>query len=105
MKIYYEDILIDDIPHKGRKAGDFFPRLVGVRISNVQARNAERFGIGNLVHVEPIYLPLVSIDVRPGATYIWVNGASRPLALITLTRRFPFINVFRFDWSKIEESE
>ncbi len=90
MKVYLDNIPLGDVPVPIRKPGEFFPRLVVVRVSSD----------GNLG--DTVYIPRLRIQRRAGQVLIEING-DRPLVYITLQRRKPFINVFRFDWKDHDE--
>ncbi len=89
MKVYLDNIPLGEVPAYARQVGEFFPRLVGVRVSSE----------GNIS--EPVYIPLLRFQRRAGQIYIEIN-TDRPLIYIPLQRRRPFFNIFRFDWSKDE---
>ncbi len=90
MKVYLDNIPLGDVPAPIRQRGEFFPRLVVVRVSSD----------GNLG--DTVYIPRLRIQRRAGQVFIEING-DRPLVYITLQRRKPFINVFRFDWKDYDE--
>lgn len=87
MRVYLENIPVGDIPQPRRRPGEFFPRLVGIRLS----------GDRNWPAVEPLYIPLVRIRCRAGQVLVEINS-DRPLFYITLQARRPFVSVFRFPW-------
>ncbi len=89
MKVFLDDIPLGDVPAPNRQRGEFFPRLVGVRVSSD----------GNLW--TPLYIPLVRVNIRAGQVLIEINS-NRPLVYITLQARRPFVNIFRFDWDKAD---
>lgn len=91
MKLYLDNIPMGDVPGPRRQLGEFFPQLVGIKVS--------RGGDGPLhdVDIEPLYVPRLRISRRAGQVMIEINS-DRPLAYITLQRRAPYIHVFRFPW-------
>ncbi len=84
MKVILDGIPLGEIEQKQRQPGEFFSRLVGIRLSSD----------GNL---EPLYIPLLRISCRAGQLLVEINS-DRPLVYITLWARPPFINIFRFPW-------
>jgi hypothetical protein len=92
MKIYQDRILVDEVPDKSRQPGEFFPRLVGINVSS------------DGKYWEPIYMPLIRWQKGAGQFTLWVNSSKRPLWVITIDHRWPFIQVFKFDWMVIDGS-
>ncbi len=98
MKVFRDRILIDEVPDirrrpEGKRSSwEFFPRLVGINVSS--DGNPDPMYLA----VEPVYMPLVRADRGEGSTVIWVNSRERPLWMITLARRWPFIQFFRYNW-------
>jgi hypothetical protein len=91
MKIYWERILIDEVPSRpegGRKGIELFSRLVGVELS----------GAGNSLSVVPLYMPLVRVLCQAGQVRIEITDWQRPRAYITLQRRQPYVHLFYFPW-------
>lgn len=95
MKLYLDNLPLGDVPGPRRQPGEFFPRLVGVRVSS--ARNSRL----DWIDVEPLYIPLVRIRAQAGQVLVEINS-TRPLVYITLQRRKPFIHIFRFQWKILD---
>ncbi len=93
MKVYLDNIPMGDVPGPERKSGEFFPRLIGLRVSRDGNYWAE---------IEPVYIPRLRIHAQAGQLMIEING-DRPLAYITLWARPPFINIFCFQWGELDE--
>jgi hypothetical protein len=92
MKVFLDNIPMGDVPGPQTKPGEFFPRLVGLRVSRD----------GNYwVGIEPVYIPLVRIHRQAGQILIEIN-TDRPLAYITLQARRPFFNFFKFQWDALD---
>jgi hypothetical protein len=89
LRLFLDNLYLGDVPGPERKSGEFFPRLVGLRVSSD----------GNY---EPIYIPRIRIHSQAGQILIEVNS-NRPLAYITLQFRPPFLNFFRFQWQELED--
>lgn len=90
MKVYYEHVPLEP-PSYSQEPGEFFPRLVGVRI----------FMVGNTPNVDPIYLPVVRIRRWGGQLQVEINW-DRPLVFICFQRRKPFVYVHIFDEAPAE---
>jgi hypothetical protein len=88
MKIYRDHIFVEEVPDHRSRPGEFFSRLVGVHVCND----------GNNTVVEPVYMPLIRVQKGDGTVTIWINSRERPLWMIFLTPRWPFIRAFRYDW-------
>lgn len=93
MKLFLDNIPLGDVPGPTRQPGEFFPRLVGFRLSS-DGKCWES--------IEPVYIPLVRFQRRAGQVLIDINS-DRPLVYITLQARRPFISIFRFDWRGSDE--
>ncbi len=91
MKFFVDGIPYGDVPAPKPRPGEFFPRVVGLRVSHV----------GNWLDIEPLYIPLVRVQKRAGQIFIEING-TRPLVYITLQARRPWVNIFRFQWEELD---
>lgn len=88
MKLYLDNVPMGDVPGPALQPGEFFPRLVGFRISSA----------GNWADsLEPVYIPALRLSRRAGQVMIELNS-HRPLMYITLQARRPFLHIFRFPW-------
>jgi hypothetical protein len=97
MKFYLDNIPLGDVPEPECQPGEFFPRLVGVAVRSANAVSGA--GKYNNMDVEPIYIPLLRVQRRAGQIWVEINS-DRPLFYITLQRRRPFFNIFRFEWER-----
>ncbi len=91
MKLFIDNLPYGELEMPKTRPGEFFPRLVGIRVS----------GAGNWLDIEPLYIPALRVSRRAGQVLIEINS-SRPLVYITLQARRPFINVFRFPWEEVD---
>ena len=98
MKVLWDGLPIDEVPDRTYKPGEFFTRLVGVRVSSDGNAGAPR------LTVEPLYIPLLRVSRRAGQVYIEINSYSRPLVYITLQKRKPYLSLFRFPWESLESA-
>lgn len=106
MKFFLDNIPMGDVPGPTRQPGEFFPRLVGLRVSIDGNRGTVVPGGTGVpstpwADIEPLYIPLVRVHRRAGQVMVEINS-NRPLLYITLQVRRPFINVFRFEWERLE---
>ena len=95
MKIFHDRILVDEVPVHRQRPGEFFSRLVGVNLSSD----------GKYISAEPIYMPLVRVQKGECQITIWVNNYERPLWMVFLSRRWPIIRVFRYNWLLLDEAD
>ncbi len=96
MKVILGNLPMGDVPEAKRKAGEFFPRLVALRVLTTSD--------GNWLDYEPVYIPVVRVQRRAGQVIIEINS-DRPLAYLTLQARKPFINLFRFPWREWDSGD
>ncbi len=96
MKLFLDNIPMGDVPGPQTKPGEFFPRLVGFRVSCDGNQWAD---------IEPIYVPLVRVSRRAGQVLIEVNSKERPIAYIALQAQNPVLQFFRFPWEKWDKEE
>jgi hypothetical protein len=99
MKVFLDNIPMGVVPGPCRKAGEFFPRLVGLVV-----RGTGTPGEINWIDVEPLYIPLLRLQRRAGQVLVEING-DRPLVYITLQLRKPFLHVFCFPWRLWDQCE
>lgn len=91
MKLFLDNLPLGDAPKPACNPGEFFPRVIGYRVS--------RDGNSSFdwLDIQPVYIPALRIQRRAGQVIIEINS-TRPLAYITLQRRPPFFHLFVFPW-------
>ena len=91
MKIYYNGLLYLELPDTKKVKGEFGNRLNGVQI----------YDVNHKIEVGAIYLPMISIETIGGMTMIQFANKERPIALLVLTRKRPYIHV---EWIQKEDT-
>ncbi len=108
MKFFVDGIPYGDVPAPKPRPGEFFPRVVGLRVSHAGNRRSAFPGgedgttVGNWLNIEPLYIPIVRVTKRAGQIFIEINS-TRPLVYITLQARRPWVNIFRFPWEEADQ--
>jgi hypothetical protein len=90
MKIFLDRVQIKNYKLYKSKKGRVLNRLHGINIT------------GNDIQVEPVYLPLMSIEKEGGIILIEIS-LGKPLLLVVLYQRFPYIHFERINAIKLED--